>query len=308
MTRFSATQLDLSRVDTSDLFAPLSYQSLRDARMADLKARLTAAGWEYDVETLETDPGGYLQETGAYRELLTLQAIRDAQLSVLLAFSWGEWLDRLGDLHGTARMPAVPSPRPYATNPEDWESDDRYRGRIQLAPEAFPAAGTPGGYIYHAMASSIDVQDIGLTVLNRGTPDVMVELTVLAASGNGVPSDALVQTVRAAVTSDNVKLLTDVVSVRPASNVDYSVSATLNVLPGPDPTMVQTNALASLQAMASKYKRLATGLPPSAITGALQISLVDSVTNMTPANGVPTNRWQFPNFTGASLTIAIIPQ
>ena len=79
--RFSATALDLSRVNKADLWPAHSFEAIRAARIADLKARLDAAGVPYDVDTLETDPGVVIQETGGFRELLTKQAIDDARPS-----------------------------------------------------------------------------------------------------------------------------------------------------------------------------------------------------------------------------------
>src|ERR1017187_5443260 len=95
--RFSSSNLDLSTISASSLFPTLSFQGIMAARMADLQSRLTAAGWPYNVSSLESDPSNYLQEASAFRELLTQQSIQDAQKSVLLAFAQGQFLDRLGD-------------------------------------------------------------------------------------------------------------------------------------------------------------------------------------------------------------------
>lgn len=304
MTRFTASVLDLSRLDPGSLFAPLSFETIRADRIADLKSRLLAAGWDYgDLDTLETEPGALLQTTAGFRELLNRQAIQDAELSVLLAFASGLMLDRLGDLHATARQALVDNPRPYATNPEDWESDARYRARIQLAPEAFPAAGTPGGYIYHVMAASPLIADCGVTVLYRGTPQVQVELTVLGV--DDILPDAVLAAATKAVLADNVKLLTDTVILRPAVPVPYKVTATLGLLPGPDPASVSASVTTAVSATAAKYRRLAGGLPASAITAALQQPLVDSVDAMSPIAGVQTTRWQFPQFTGLTLSTVV---
>ena len=97
-----------------------------------------------------------MQETGAYRELLTSQTIRDAQLSTLLAFAQGPFLDQFGIGQQTLRAtvtPAVLDANGNIVTPAVMESDARYRARIQLAPEAYSATGTPGGYIYYAMGA-----------------------------------------------------------------------------------------------------------------------------------------------------------
>jgi phage-related baseplate assembly protein len=299
----------LSTLDPSTLFTPLTFEGIRAARVADIVARLTAAGWAYDVTALETDPAIYLQESGAYRELLGNQTIRDAQLSVLLAFAQGPFLDQLGINQQTARAvvtPAVLDPNGNITTPAVMELDSRYRARIQLAPEAYSATGTAGGYIYYAMGASPLVADCGCAVLNRGTPDVMVELTIMSNNNGGVPTPDIITAVQNAVLADDVKLLTDTISIRAAQATPYSVIATLYILPGPDPTLIQTNALTALTAMAAKYQRLSAGVPLSAIIAALSVAGVDSVVVQSPAASVATQRFQFGSFTGAPLNVVTI--
>ncbi len=263
--------------------------------MADLKARLTAAGWGYNVDSLETDPGAYLQESSGYREMLTQQAINSSVCNVLLAFAQGQYLDRLGDDQGTARMPG--------------ENDDRYRGRVQLAPEAYSATGTAGGYIYYGMQADVTIADVGCAILNRGLPSVMVQLTVMSDGSdgnNGVPSQTLINEVYSAVYAEDVKLLTDTISVVPAVAVPYYVVATLNILPGPDPAIVKAAALASLATVAAAYHRLVLGVPRSALIAALSVAGVDSVIMTSPAADVNTSINGFGQLMGSTISISII--
>lgn len=291
MTRFSSSALDLSNVDPLSLWPTRSFSDIRAARIADLKVRLTNAGIPWDVDTIETDPGAFLQETGAFRELLTMAAVDDAQKKVLLAFAFGKWLDRLGDGQGTARLPG--------------ESDDRYRTRIQLAPESFASAGTAGGYIYWASSVSTDVRDVGLTVLNRGTPNVSVEVVILSAVEPGVPSDDLMHAVRTRLYADDVKLLTDVVNVRPAVIIEYDVVATQYIRPGPDPTLVTSLATTSLQSMGDRYKRLGGAVPRNAIDASLYVPNVDRVVVTSPAADFVPQRWQAADLRNVTLKTVI---
>ncbi len=292
MTRFSASALDLSRISRSALWPERSFADIELARIADLKARFAAAGIPFDVEQLETDPSRYLQQSSAYRELLTLYAIDDAQASVLLAFAIGAYLDKLGDLHVTPRL--------------EGESDDRYRARIQLAPEAFAAAGTPGGYIYHATQISTDVRDVGLTVLDRGKPSVMVELVILSATGNGAPSAALVQAVRDRVTRDDIKLLTDTVVVRGAVIVEYDVVATQYIRPGPDPNLVRTLGVDALRKAADRQKRIGGDVPRNALDAALYVANVDRVEVQSPSADIITQRHQAAHLRDVTLKTVIV--
>ena len=306
MSRFSASTLDLSRIDKSTLFAPLSFETFRQERIDDLKARLEAAGMEWDTFSLEDDSNIPLQETGALREMVVSQQIRDVTYNLTLAFAKGAWLDRLGDQHGTARMPLLAEPRDFATNPEDWESDDRYRGRIQLAPEGFASSGTPGGYLYHAMAASIDVRDAAVVVRNKGKNDPIVEMTVLSRLANGEPSADLTRAVRTRLMRDDIKLLTDALRVRPARPVSYAVKATLLIPPGPDPAVIKANAVASVQAMGDRYRRLGGGVPHSAIVASLHVAGVDSVTVSSPAGDVETLRFQYGLLTGVDISVEVM--
>ncbi|CAH1665863.1 MULTISPECIES: baseplate J/gp47 family protein [unclassified Chelatococcus] len=306
MSRFSASTLDLSRIDKSTLFDPLSFETFRQERIDDLKARLEAAGMEWDTFSLEDDSNIPLQETGALREMFVSQQIRDVAYNLTLAFAKGVWLDRLGDQHGTARMPLVAEPRDFATNPEDWESDDRYRGRIQLAPEGFASSGTPGGYLYHAMAASIDVRDAAVVVRNKGKHDPIVEMTVLSRLANGEPSAALTRAVRSRLMRDDIKLLTDALRVRPARPVSYAVKATLLIPPGPDPAVIKANAVASVQAMGDRYRRLGGGVPHSAIVASLHVAGVDSAVQVMPTQSVETLRFQYGLLTGVDIAVEVM--
>jgi phage-related baseplate assembly protein len=292
MTRFSATSLDLSRVDRSALFPDLSFETIRTDRLTDFKARLTAAGIDYDVETLETDPGVIGQEASGYRELLVDQSIYDAEANVLLAFASGGFLDRLGDMHGTARLTG--------------EDDDRYRARVQLAPEAFSNAGTPGGYIYHAMSVSTDVRDVGLTVVNKGTRDVGVELAVLSKIGTGAPSDDLMKLVRDQVGRNDVRLATDNVMVRGVKVVEYDVAATLYMRAGPDPVVIRTNANAALTSVADRYKRVGGDVPVNALSAALYVAGVERVMLTSPAADIVTLRFQAAHMRAVDLRVEVL--
>lgn len=289
--RFSATALDLSRVNRAALWPEHSFAQIEIARLADLKTRFTAAGVPFDVEMLESDPSRVLQQSSGYRELLVRGAIDDAQAAVLLAFATGPFLDRLGDSH-TARA--------------DGETDDRYRARIQLAPEAFASAGTPGGYIYHAVSASPLVRDVGLTVVNKATMDVGVEITILSSAGNGEPSDDLMRLVRQRLLADDVRLATDNLMVRAAKVIQYDVSAVLQLRTGPDPALIRANAITALRAAAERYKRVGGDVPRNALEAALYVAGVERVVMAAPTADVSTLRFEAAHLRTATITTEVI--
>jgi phage-related baseplate assembly protein len=292
MTRFSATALDLSRVNRSALWPEHSFAQIEAARMADLAERFEAAGIAYDVDPLQTDSSRILHQSGGYRELLLAQGIDDAQANNLLAFASGPFLDRLGDLHGTARA--------------EGETDDRYRARIQLAPEAFSSAGTPGGYIYHAVSASPLVRDVGLTVVNKATWDVGVEITILSSAGNGEPTDELMRLVRQRLLADEVRLATDNLMVRAAKVVPYDVTAVLQLRTGPDPALIKANATTALQSAGERYKRVGGDVPRNALEAALYVAGVERVVMAAPAADVTTLRFEAAHLRTATITTEVI--
>lgn len=303
MTRFSAATLDLSRIDKTTLFEPLSFESIRQARIDDLKARLEAAGLEWDTFSLEDDSNIPLQESGALREMYVSQHIRDTAFNLTLAFAKGAWLDLKGEELGTARAVVTPA---IGGAPAVMEPDDRYRARIQLGIEAYASSGTPGGYLYHAMSTSVDVRDASVVVLNKGSDDPIVEMTILSRLGTGEPSAELMRAVRANLMRDDIKLLTDALRVRPARPVPYAVKSTLLVPPGPDTGAIKATALASVQAMADRYRRIGGGVPHSAIVAALHVPGVDSVVQVKPAGSVQTLRFQYGLLTGVDLAVEVL--
>lgn len=291
LSRFSASSLDLSRLDRAAMWPVRSFQDILDARMYDLKALFIANGIDYDVDALETDPSKYLQESSAYRELLIRNAIDDAQAAVLLAFATGIYLDRLGELHGTAR----------ATG----ELDERYRARIQLAPEAFSSAGTTGGYLYHVMSVSTEVRDVAVNVIDKGTRDVSVEITVLSTTGTGEPSAALMRAIQDRLEADDIRLTTDSLRIRPARIINYDLTARLTVGRGPDPGAIQAIAATSLQTVANRYKRVGGDVPFNALSAALYVPGVERVTMAEPTSDVVTLRFQAAHLLNVALSTEV---
>lgn len=277
MSRFSAAALDLSRIDRSSIFPAVSFASILDARMELLQAAMADRQVPYDTGGLQSEFARIQQRPAAQREMRTEYGIQDATASVLLAFATGLHLDRLGDQHGTARQALVVEPRPYEDSPEDWESDARYRARIQLAPEAFASAGTAGGYLYWATSASPLVRDVGLAVLYPRTADVTVEVTILSAEGNGAPSDALMEAVRNALFRSDVKPLTTALTVRPAKILAYDYEAVLAFRPGPDPYLLQSLATAAIRQQADAYKRVGALIPMNALDAAAYVGGVERV-------------------------------
>lgn len=100
----------------------------------------------------------------------------------------------------------------------DAESDERYRARIQQAPEAFSCAGPVGAYRYHALAAHPDIAEVAVWTPVPGTVDVRPVL-----AGGELPGEDVLARVSAALSADDVRPLTDTVTVQAPELVEYRI-------------------------------------------------------------------------------------
>ncbi|ACA18492.1 Baseplate J family protein [Methylobacterium sp. 4-46] len=304
MTRF--TDIDLSRLPP--LPALPTFDAIYAARMADVAARLNKAGIPYDVGALATDTVAILQETGAYRETLVYTAYDDATRAVLLATSWGPYLDHLGATQtpAVARLPLVANPRTYVFETDaaaDWESDDDFRARIQLAPESLSGAGPEGAYISFALgvagvkaAAAYGPMSYGGTPEAPFAPLGHVHVPIVANTGDGTAADDLIATVQAALRAEDRRPLADFVTVSSANIIPYRIEAVLYVGGGADRGVVQAEAAKRFAAQAKRQHRpgaaqllqmlYGAAYVPDA-SGAILVEQVDLISPLADVNGNP---------------------
>ena len=103
----------------------------------------------------------------------------------------------------------------------DRETDERYRTRIQLAPERFSCAGPSGAYRAHALAAHQDIADVAVWSPVPGTVDVRPVL-----AGGELPTSAVLEAVRRVLSVDDVRPLTDTVTVQAPEIVPYELRLT----------------------------------------------------------------------------------
>lgn len=296
MTRFSAVTLDLSRFPAPLAIRGVSYETVLAERKALLGPRMIAAGIDFDVAMLETDPAVILEETDAYREMLTLSAINDGVRACMIAFATGSDLDHMAAFYGLTRRIIAPA---TGSTPAVMESDAEFRRRALLAPEAFATAGTHGGYVFHALAS--DTRVLNADVWSPEPGQVIV--AVQSREGDGTAPTDLVASVRDHLLRPDIKPLTDMVTVRSVVNVPYSIAAEVFVLPGPDPVMVKTDAVASIEAMAASRRTPARDVPRSAVYAAASVGPVDKVIIAAPAADIARDYGEVGVCTGIDVTV-----
>lgn len=273
MTRFSAANLDLSRMPAPDVIETVDFEAILAERLADLKRRLAAVGIPFDVDGLESDPAVKLEEADAYREALDLAKINDAARAVMVAFSWGGNLDHLGAFYGVRRR-IVSAANPNASPPtgDVYENDAEFRARIQIAPEALPYAGlTGGGYRHRALQAAPAVKDVRVVKRRDARGHPVMDVVLLDRTGDGTASTATVDAVFRTFLDDDATQLTDVVTVRSARIVPYEIAYTLKVPRGPDAQVIRATSEAQVRAMAAELHRIGTVVPTDAIIAAARI-------------------------------------
>jgi phage-related baseplate assembly protein len=260
MSRFTA--IDLSGLKPPDIIEALDYEQIVTAMRDDLVERFPLIAGVID---LESEPARKLIEAFAYRELRLRARINDAARAVLLASSYGTNLDHLGALFATAR--------------QEGESDDRFRRRIQLAPEAFSVAGPEGAYQYHALTVAPWARDVSAISTRPG----IVRVTVLKTGTEPSPTLAEREVIRLHLRDEAIRPLTDVVEVLAPAIRRTSIVARLTLYPGPDGEVVRQRALSAVTSWVEKNRMLGMNLRRSALYAALHQEGVHSVDLILPA-------------------------
>jgi phage-related baseplate assembly protein len=288
----SSTTVDLSRLPAPDVIELLDFDTIYAAMAADMAKLFPGFS-----ALVDSDPAVKVMQLCAYREQLLRQVANDSSRQNMVAFATGANLDHLAALIGVTRLVITP-----ATDTADavLEDDGALRQRIVLAPESFSVAGPELAYVYHAKSASGDVLDASATSPAPG----QVLVSVLSNISDGAASAELIGAVRAVLGADTVRPLTDQLTVASATIVPFAVTARLWLFAGPDATVIQTAAAASLQAYLARSRLLGRNIPLSALYAALQVEGVERVELVSPAADVVMDATQAAWCTAASVTIA----
>ena len=255
-----------------------------------------AAGVPFDVGNLEVSPAVILEETDAYRELLVIAAINDAVRAVMVAFAVDADLDHLAAFYGVSRRVITSA---TSNTPAVLESNEEFRRRVLLAPEAFSTAGAHGAYVFHAL--SADPRVLNVDVWSPAPGEVTV--AVQSREGDGLAPTDLVAAVRGQLTRPDIKPLTDVVSVRSVTNHSYAVSLDAYILPGPDPLTVTSAIEAAITKEATARRTPARDMPRSALIAAAQLPVVDKVSLVTPGGDIARDYGEVPVLAGLDVRV-----
>ena len=258
----ASAKIDLSLLASPNVVEALSFNTILAAMLADLQARALASGYTYTA-LVESDPAFKIMEVCAYREMLIRQRVNDACRGIMLAYAVGPDLDQLGANWNLSRNVITPADNTtFPPTPAVLENDSDFRARIQLAPEALSVAGPVGAYVFWAKTVS-DVLDVSV---ESPTPGAVV-LSILSRANGGLASDATLSAVRTAL--EDVRPLTDQLTVSSATLVNYAIAGTIFTYDGPDPATVIADAGTSAATYAANQKRLGLDITLSGIYAAL---------------------------------------
>ena len=291
MASGSFTSVNLSQLPAPAVIEVLDFEAMFDESLAALQALDPT----FDA-LLPSDPAFKILEVCTYLRLLDRQRVNDAARGVMLAYAVGSDLDQLAAIFGIARLVLDPGKPQEGVLPR-YENDEDFRRRIQLGPEGFSVAGPEGAYVFHALSADPRVLDASAT---SSTPGEVV-VSVLSREADGTATQGLLDAVEAKLSADDVRPLTDHVLVKPATIINYAVTATLYTFAGPDSQVVLAEARTRLDRYIIESHRLGRDVTRSGLFAALHAEGVQRVVIDSPAADVVVDRTQATYCTAVTL-------
>ena len=289
------TPVDLSQLPPPQVVEPLSYEEILDEQTEQMRTLFPAL-----IQDLESEPVLKVLEATAYRELLIRQRVNDAARATMLAYAKGADLEHIGARYGVSRLlldPGDPDARPPV--PPTYESDEDLRRRIQLSPEGLSTAGPTGAYEFFARSADPAVKDVAASSPSGG----QVTVVVLSSVGNGIPSDALIEKVTAALSAERVRPVCDTVTVAKAAVTAYDVTAELEMDDPPDQELVRAESEARVRRHVDQAHRLDRGVSLSGLYAALHVGGVRNVLLTAPAADIAAEAGKAPYCENLTVTI-----
>lgn len=295
--------IDLSQLPAPEIIETIDFETILAERKAELVAlyptdEQAAVAAALD---LESEPMTKLLQACSYREVTLRQRINEAAKAVMLAYARGGDLDQIGANNEVERL-VIDEGDADAVPPVDptYESDDDYRYRIQLSRDGYSTAGSIDSYIYWALSADGKVKDAQPV---SPTPGV-VTVYVLSRSGDGAADELLLEKVVAAINAENIRPMTDNVTVQSAAIVNYTIEASLEIYPGPDQLVVQQAAIDAVTNYAEAQHRIGYDVTLSGLYAALHQAGVKRVNLTSPSAGVIISDGHASYCTGITVSIA----
>lgn len=285
------TVIDLSQLPAPSAIETVDFEAIVEAIKSDFLNRWNARRAAepelpaYDTLELESDPVAILIQAVAYREMILRARFNDGIRQMLLAFSSGSNLDHLGAYLEVERLAG--------------ETDERFRRRIQLAPEALSTAGPDGAYIYHALTAVSELIDASAV----RSADGEVTVTLLADLNSPQPSLSQIEAVRLALEETDVVPLTDTIIVQGPQVSTTPIVVELTLYPGPDGALIKAEAEEAIAKLKLGNARLNQDLTRSAIYGRAHREGVQSVRIISPVDDVKISEMGFVQISDITVLI-----
>jgi phage-related baseplate assembly protein len=321
------TAIQLSKLPAPQVVQTLDYE----AEYALIAAKFKELWEDFDPALESTLPAKVLQAF-IYVVVVLKQSINDAARAVMLPYATKGNLDNLGALLGVLRLVIVPADPDHGRPDPVMEEDDDFRERITLAPSSFSVAGPEAAYVFHARSASGDVLDASATspepddikaivlqvLASHGASDELVTdmttalesaawpgqvfVSVLSRNGDGTAPAELIALVDSTVSAENVRPLTDYVTVQSATIIPFEVIADMWSFAGPDSSVAVAAAQDNLAVYLSDSRRLGRDITLSGLYAALQVAGIQNVVIHSPAETIVVGPEEAAHCTGVTLT------
>ncbi|MDD9335753.1 MAG: baseplate J/gp47 family protein [Rickettsiaceae bacterium] len=189
----------------TNIIEPLNFEEILSRMREELVKRDASF-----TALVESDPAMKVLEVAAWQELLLRERINEAVKSNLLKFATGEDLDNLAEFYGVERQKE--------------EEDERFRKRIKAKIAGWSTGGSQEYYRYHALSADKRVKDALVESKVPGS----VEISILSTELSTVPED-LLEIVKKQVTRDDIRVLTDTVTVIGCNITEIDIHSRISV-------------------------------------------------------------------------------
>lgn len=193
------------------------------------------------------------------------------------------------------------------------EGDKALRERIKLAPERFTVAGPAGAYRFHAFSASPAIADVAVRgqalVADPSTlpPDGPIpgQVWVYPLTRTGLPSAEILELVDAALSPQDVRPLTDQVTVKSPEAIAYAIDVEVRVAAGHIAETVTRDVRVAMEELVGELsQRLGNVVVPSIIICRAQtVPGVASVVLASPVADLELEPWQWAQNTEITVQV-----
>lgn len=323
------TIIDMSRMPPPDAISPVSFQARLDNLLALYTAGMRA---QLNDDTfpvpLVSDPAYQILSTVALALGLKDQGTNEAVRANMLAYAQGNDLAHLGANVGVERI-VVQAADDTVSPPleEILEDQERFRLRIQMAPESWTTAGSRGSYEFHTLSADARVVDVFVDKptfervpwdtlgIEQPRPNMLVlECTYDARLPEPLPGDvgvtvlpeygadapAIMASVETALDPDTVIPFTDTRHVQQHEEITYAVVATLYFYPGPSVEPAIAEAEEKLWEYATAHYKLGHDIAVSGLHSAAHRNGCQRV-ELNITEDIVVQPWQAARCTGVTV-------